>query len=200
MYALSLRRFIVSSLVKGLINLGRRNFRGILPTQHLRRKNLAPAFILAALFLLILPGLDTVWRIHYFLPPLVIAIYQRPLPTCLWFSLLAGLSMDIVSGSDKFGIYPLAYMAAIMVLYRFKSFFFADSWFTLPILTAIGSATATSALLFGLSVTEYSVSVTLQTVLYDCVLMSGIDALYAFVVFVLPAFALKQRSAEEYFA
>lgn len=170
------------------------------PTAHLRKKSLFASFLAAALLLLILPSIGLNWRLHYFLPPLIICLYQKPLQQCLWLSIIFGLVVDVVSGMDILGIYPLAYFAAILCIHHYKQFFFADSWFTLPVLTAIGSCVVSLGLIISLYLLNKNIQLSPMLLLLDCFLMALYDSLYAFTIFVLPAILCNYRRHDEYFA
>lgn len=157
--------------------------------------------MLAFACLVFLPFLGLPFRLHYFIPPLVIAVYQRSSPACLLFALLCGLCMDIVCASGRFGVYPFAYMCSVTVLIRCKSYFFSDSLSTLPVLTGIGAAVASIALLLVSTVSGRYTGIGMHLIITDGILMSLLDAGYSYFVFILPAVVLgkRRRGAKEYF-
>lgn len=157
------------------------------PTINLRRKSILFAFALAALLLVLLPVFGIVLHLHFFVPALVISVYQRQLSYCLWLGILAGILTGLFAGPEGIGIYSLAYVCSVLCIAYYRQFFFADSISTLPVLTAISSCVATIVIALTIVLLNKGLSLSIKLLFYDAVLMSLGDGLYAFILYTLPA-------------
>lgn len=128
---------------------------------------------------LLLPYFSTL-PINFFVWPLVRLFYTASLPVVLFIGLLVGCWNDVMMGSPRFCFLGFSTLLTCWLLYDLKSYFFKDAASTLPLLCYLFSfvlylVQSLVALLFDLS--SFS--------LIDLFLMSGIDVLYAWIVFAL---------------
>ncbi len=175
--------------------------KNFIPSQNLGRKSLLCALVICGLCVSLLPALGLAWKLHYFLPALIICLYQRSLAYCLWLAIVCGLYMDLLGGNGRLGTYPLAYSITVLLLSQFRSYFFADRISTLPLLTAIGSVCATFVIACVLYLTDKISIFSTKAVIFDLGVMGCADALFATMLFVLPSLLLgkRQRKASDYF-
>lgn len=157
--------------------------------------------MLALLLMLLLPFIGKIYRLHYFMPVMVIAVYQSSLSRCLWLAIVCGISTALFSKADWMGIYALANMCAIALIGYYKRYFFSDSFSTLPVLTAIGACVSSIVTAVCIVLLDKAIILSAKLIFYDAVLMSLLDGFYALVIFTLPAFIAqyysRQRIIEE---
>ncbi|MEM1283274.1 MAG: mreD [Chlamydiota bacterium] len=168
---------------------------------NLRTKNLKLIFLTTCLFTLFLPNLFPFVHLLYFVPFLVITIYQKPLTTCLWFSLICGLLLDLLSDGTRLGFYAMNYAVTSFALYPQRKNFFSDSITTLPIMSFFFSIISTIIELTYRSSTGKLPSLSIQWAFTDLLVMPAADAMYSFAVFILPfaLFGKPQRKGTDYF-
>lgn len=168
---------------------------------NLRAKNLKLVFIISCVLTLFLPTIIPYAHILYFVPLIVICMYQKTLITCVYYSLVCGLFIDLVSDGDRIGFYAMNYSLSTFILYPQKKNFFADNLTTLPLMTFFYSVISTSLeVAYFLSVSRIP-PLTIKWVISDIIVMPSIDAVYAFIIFILPAvlFGKPQRKGTDYF-
>jgi rod shape-determining protein MreD len=168
---------------------------------NLRNKNLKLIFLTTCLFTLFLPTLFPFFHLLYFVPFLIIAIYKKSLSTCLWYSLLCGLLIDLLSDESRLGFYAMNYSLTIFLLYPQRKNFFSDSITTLPLMSFFFSVISTVIEIAYLSSTGRSPSLSMQWIMTDLLIMPVFDGVYAFMVFILPfaLFGKRQRKGTDYF-
>lgn len=167
----------------------------------LDKKQLIPAFLLCLALFLTVPVIDPQLSLTFFAPFLIIAIYKKPLASCLWIAFICGVILDSLSSFSHFGIYTLDYCLTLFLLYPQKRNFFADNVSTLPIMTFFFSVISTLILAFLIYVVEIKNITSLPWVLTDLILMPTFDSLYAFLCFTLPSlfFGQTRRRGKDYF-
>lgn len=92
-------------------------------------------FFLSFSLLLFLPSLPLL----FFAPYIAALAYRNELIVVLWKSLGISLLIALFSTSMPFGLIPLSYCAASLLLFFHTRYFFADKWFTLPLMTYLFS-------------------------------------------------------------
>lgn len=101
---------------------------------------------------LTLPLLFPSLRLFYFSPFLVFCFYRNSFSSCLWWALLCGLIVDLLSNQTRLGTYALNYCLTTAFLYGYKQHFFEDRLSTLPVMTfcfAILSTAIQVGILYG---------------------------------------------------
>ena len=168
---------------------------------NLDHKQIWPALLITIFMLFCLPVVFPAWHLMVFAPFLVILFYKKPFFTCLLTALACGFVMDLLSSYSRLGLYAMTYFMTTWLIFKLRRHFFADRLTTLPIMTFFFSVLAT---VFHFSVVyalEGELAITWKWMFTDLVYMPAVDALYAFVVFILPAFCFgkRQRRGKEYF-
>lgn len=168
---------------------------------NLSYKNLKSTFFISLIFFLILPFYYPALRLFNFVPFLIIMIYQKPLIICLWGALSCGLFVDLFASEPYFAMHGLNYAIMVALFYQLKTYFFADSLSTLPLMTFLFSAFSTLLHLTLYYAFGISFSLSWEWVQTDLLLMPFLDSIYAFTVFIMPFFLFgkKQRKAKDYF-
>ena len=148
-----------------------------------------------------MPLLFPALRLFYFVPVLITAYYQKPLTTCLWYSILCGLLLDFLSTNDRLGMHSLAYSISTLILYGKKRNFFADSLSTLPLMTYFFSASSTFVLAILMQLFEIKTIFSWRWILADFLVMPLADALFAFLFFIVPALLIGKppKKGKDYF-
>jgi rod shape-determining protein MreD len=164
-------------------------------------KRLDLVFIASLLLTIVTPALFPSVRFFFFMPFLVMAAYQKPLPTCIWLAFLCGFLIDLFSSDAHLGLYACAYCAAMFALYPQKRHFFADSLSTLPMMCFFFSSFSSLVLALLLYNVELINIFSWKWLTADLLLMPMADALYAFCLFILPAQLLGKpaRKGKDYF-
>lgn len=167
----------------------------------LDRKNLLFTCIVTLFFSVAMPVLLPQWRLNYFAPFIIILYYKKTYQMCLWGSFLCGLVIDLLSADLRIGLHALDYCVTTAILYRHRTHFFADSLTTLPLMIFLFSVIATAVQLILINVFEHSAEVSWQWVLTDLLYLPLFDALYGFVLFILPAVVVGRspRRGRDYF-
>ncbi|MEI8365261.1 MAG: rod shape-determining protein MreD [Parachlamydiaceae bacterium] len=168
---------------------------------NLNSKALKWAFVFCLLLTLTIPALYPSLRLLFFSPFLVIAIYQKPLSTCLWYAFICGLILDLLSSSPRLGIHALNFCLTLAILYPQQRNFFADNLSTLPLMTFFFSTLSTAILATLMYTIEMHNIFSVRWAYTDLMLMSAADAAYAFIAFILPPlfFGKQRRSGKDYF-
>lgn len=168
---------------------------------NLQKKNLWLVFSACLATLLILPIFFPYLRLQYFVPFLIILIYQKSLIRSLWGSLGCGLFLDLLSVQGHLGLHALTFTACTAILYRQRRHFFADSPSTLPLMTFFYATLATVIELLLLSIFEQPPHLSKLGVVTDLIVMPIGDALFGFVLFILPfyLFGSPIRRGKDYF-
>jgi len=112
--------------------------------------------------------------ILFFVPFLILLLYQKSLPKCLWAAFLCGILQECIFTDGNVKIAAI-FVAATAILFYVKRFFFADSKSTLPIMTFLFS------LIYSLFSMLTHVNDIVQITLYP-----AINTLCVFFVFIIP--------------
>ncbi len=168
---------------------------------NLRTKNLKLIFLITSLFTLFLPNLFPFFRLLYFVPFLVIAIYQKPLTSCLWIAVICGMLMDLLSDGTRLGFYAMNYALTTFVLYPQRKNFFSDSISTLPLMSFFFAVISTTIEIAYRYSTGKLPPLNIHWAFADLLVMPVADGVYAFIVFILPfvIFGKQQRKGTDYF-
>lgn len=161
---------------------------------NLSKKNLIFAFVSCLILTIFMPVIAPSLRILYFVPFLIILFYQKSFPYCLWWAFFCGIILDLLSVQPPFGFYACNYTLATAMIYQQKRNFFADHLSTLPIMTFLFSFTATILEVIFLYLFGTRVSIGLQWIFVDLLIMPAADALFAFLWFVLIPVSLQKKS------
>lgn len=157
------------------------------------------AFVFAWIPILFLTPWFPQWKLTFFAPFLVIAYYKKPLETCLWLALGAGLFMDMMSSQRHLGIHALANVLTTAFLYPQKQHFFEDSLSTIPIMTFLFALIDTFFQIPLYTFFEQAIPLSRDGIIKDLLIMPMIDGFYGFLWFTLPAIFLPRQSKREYF-
>lgn len=168
---------------------------------NLNQKNVLGAFLFSLFLTLCFPVLFPTYHLIFFSPFLIILFYQSSYLACLWSALLCGIIIDLLSSDMRLGLYGIIFCLTTALLYNQKRNFFADSLSTLPIMTYLFSLIFTIIQALSLYILEKESILSWKWILTDLVFMPGLDALYAFIVFILPAifFGKMPRRGKDYF-
>lgn len=159
---------------------------------HLARCYIQMIGVVSLWSYLVIPFLFPFAKLTFFAPFLIVVYYQTTYLQSLWLSILCGLLIDCYSVHAFFGLNALGYCVTTVFLYPQKKFFFVDRLTTLPFMTFLFSISITGLFLLFAWILE-SKSLFFWNLFYaDLVLMPIFDALYSFLIFVLPSFCLKR--------
>ncbi len=149
-------------------------------------------FCLALFPALFSPVLFPRLRLLFWAPFIAFSYYRFARLPCIWISLLCGLSLDLLSSTDPFGLHMLSYAITTFFLYNRKQLLFKDTIHTLPVLTALFSLTSTIITLVALNILgdNIPISPTWTWILSDLIIMPTLDAIYALLWFTLPLLLL----------
>lgn len=159
-------------------------------------------FLVGLLFTLAIPALAPSIKLFYFIPFLIRCYYRKSLNTCLFIALMTGLLMDLLSAHSRFGLYSANYVITTYFLYPQKRNFFEDSFTTLPFMTFFFSVLSTVVqVVLMILLDNHTINRSLSFLFVDFLLMPFFDAVYAGLVFALPAFIFGKpiRKGSDYF-
>lgn len=159
---------------------------------NLHKINIAATFFAALALTVIFPALIPKLRVQFFAPFIVILFYRKPIDKCLWASFGCGLILDLLSSYDHLGLTAIAFTLTTWALHRQRRNFFADSLMTLPIMTFLYSSVSTAMQALILTGFGHKVSIDKQWIFTDLTLLPALDALFAFALFVLPAYVFSK--------
>lgn len=148
-------------------------------------------FALSLLITIFSPILLPSLKLAYLAPLMAWTLYKKNTLSFLSYSLLAGFLLDLLSASP-FGLWSINYLLSAIALLYFKPFFFADKFFTLPLVTLIFSVISTLIYAFSQRAFFQAFEWSLLWVLTDLIVYPLGDALYALVAFTLPLKYLEQ--------
>lgn len=160
---------------------------------NLEQKNLTYVVLFSVLMFLCLPIFFPAWRFMVFAPMLVIVFYKQSYIFCLWWSLLCGLFLDLLSAHTQFGLYAVNYCLTTLLLYAQRSNFFADSLTTLPLMTFFFAALSSMIQWALMYIFENENVFSWQWAMTDILYMPALDSVYAFLCFILPALLFGKR-------
>lgn len=159
---------------------------------------LTPLFAYTCSLALILPILFPSARLFYFAPFLILSFYQLPLPKCLWWALICGFIVDLLSSQTRLGIYSINYCVTAALLYRYKYFFFEDRPSTIPVMTACFAFVSALIQLGLFYITGKVFSFSWEWVKSDLLWMPLQDAFYALIAFTLPSWLFTKTGLRYY--
>jgi hypothetical protein len=142
----------------------------------MKRPPLLFFFLLALIALLLAPNVFPSIRLLTFSPFFALVFLRKNFLTSLWIACLSGLILDLFTVDIRFGVFALCSAATAAVTYKFKSYFYEDNFFSIPLFTALIS-TVFSIIQFVLL--QHPVS-------FNLLLMPLLDAIYGFVWFTAP--------------
>lgn len=125
-------------------------------------------------------------HLFYFVPYLVICLYQHTRLAVLWRAYFCGIFLDLLSSNPILGLSSLNYSLVSWLLYKQTRNFFDDKLSTLPLMTFLFSFLSTLVSLVLSLFFGHSFSLNWTWVASDLVGMSFVDSLYALLVFSLP--------------
>lgn len=157
------------------------------------------AFFFASVPALCFPVLAPSWRLTFFAPFLIILYYKLTFYQTLGFAFFCGLIIDVLSSYHHLGLHATAYCATTWILYTQKRHFFEDRLSTLPLMTAFFSLCFTVFLLILSFTFEKGIPLSWPLMFTDFLFMPLCDALYAFILFTLPAIFMPRTPRREYF-
>lgn len=126
------------------------------------------------------------FRLEPFAPFLAILYNKKSFPKALWIAFGCGLILDMLSSELRFGLHALNLTLATILLYHQKKHFFEDKATALAFFTALIAGTSTLIQIFLLHAFDRGVTLSLRLIFTDVVLMSALDAFYAFLWFTCP--------------
>lgn len=165
-------------------------------------KELSLYFIVSLFLSLTFPPLFPNLKIYFFIPFLVRSFYLKNKTTSLWLSLFAGLIVDLLSDSPRFGLIPCNYVITSFFLYSLKNRFFEDYFTTLGAVTFLYSLFSTLLQLALLYLLDRSfIEISFSFIFKDLALMPLQDAFFAVLFFSLPLLLFKKpsRAGSDYF-
>lgn len=112
--------------------------------------------------------------------------YRQTLRKSLISAFILGLFLDIFSFESRFGLIGIFLVLSSSLIYPLKDYLFADRFYTLPLMTFLFACVFTCIQGFFFSVFSNAES-PLEALLTEALIMPLGDALFAFVVFVLPS-------------
>lgn len=142
----------------------------------MKRPPLLFFFLLALIALLLAPNVFPSVRLLTFSPFFALVFLRKNFLTSLWIACLCGLILDLFTVDIRFGVFALCSAATAAVTFKFKSYFYEDNLFSIPLYTALISAVF-SAIQFILL--QHPVS-------FNLLLMPILDACYGFIWFTVP--------------
>lgn len=150
------------------------------------------AFFLMVSSSVLWPG----FHIQYLIPFLILAIYKRSFFHCLWFALCCGFLLDLFSPNLRLGTYACCYTLAMVIVYKQKRHFFADTLSTMPIMVFLFSSLSSLFL-----IPFEGISFSWSLIITDLIIYPILDATYGFSIYVLPfwIFGKRQLKGEDYF-
>ena len=125
-------------------------------------------------------------RLFFFAPYLTWRLLNFEKKQALWSGFAAGFVMDLLQAQSPLGFTVCNYLMSLLILDRTKSFFFADKWATLPIMTFIFSVLSTLIHLTATSLVLTPTSFSYPFIVTDFILFPLLDALFTLIIVVLP--------------
>lgn len=168
---------------------------------NLIKIRLWPYILFSLAMVLFSPVLLPSFRLLFFVPCIVVLLYQKPLFSCLWMSFGFGLLLDLLSADNFLGLHVTSYCATTALMYPQKKHFFADTLSTLPILTVITSLSITLFQSVIVYIFQKSVTLGAAWAFTNLVIMPLLDGVYAFTVFLVPSliFGKRRRYGSDFF-
>jgi rod shape-determining protein MreD len=127
-------------------------------------------------------------RLHTFAPFLALLYSRCSRMSSFWISSLCGLLIDVLGSELRFGVHALSFSVATLFLYSQKKHFFNDKPLALSLFTFQISLIITLILFLFSYLSNSLPSISIKWMIFDFILMSFFDSLYAFIWFSLPLF------------
>lgn len=137
-------------------------------------------FTLCLIVLLVFPSLAPQCRLLAFGPFITFSMAHERLPTALWYSLIAGLVVDLYSNGAPVGFFALNYTLTTAIVYRHKVFFPFEKGHIFSIYTVLYSFVSTILHFVLFALVEMHLKLHFFTLLTDLFLMPILDGVYAF--------------------
>lgn len=135
-------------------------------------------FLLSLIALLLAPNVFPSVRLLTFSPFFAIVFQRKNFITSLWIACACGLLVDLFTVDIRFGVFALCSAATAALTFRFKSYFYEDNLFSIPLYTAVISTVFSSMQLILIH--------HLVTFNFSLLFMPLLDAFYGFVWFTVP--------------
>jgi len=131
-------------------------------------------------------------KLNFFAPFLVMLLYKKTKIETLWYALLVGFILDLLSANTPFGFWSFNYLVTLFTLSYLKQIFFEDKFMTLPLLTLFFSIIST--LLFAVSTHLFfhKIHFAFSWILTDFFFYPLFDSVYALITFSVPLFYLSK--------
>lgn len=153
-------------------------------------------FLYSSFLALVISPLLPSLKLLFFAPFLAYLFYRKEQITCLWFSLLCGLIIDLLSSQTRLGTYALNYCLTVSILYRYKKHFFEDSLTTIPLIAGIFtfiSSLIQIGLLYGLRL-GFHITLSWMWFKDDLIGITILNMLYTGLAFTLPSLFLSRKT------
>jgi rod shape-determining protein MreD len=161
---------------------------------ELTKKNLAFLFFAGLLLTMFWPILSTSVHIAFLIPFIITAYYQKSHIASLWYSLICGLIVDMLSSSHRMGLNGLSYTLTTLMLYDHRMHFFGDRKSTLPIMTFFFAFLSKIFFWILNYVFEKNFSLSDLPFIKELIFIPLINAAYAYGLYYLPKLILRKRS------
>jgi len=157
---------------------------------NLSRKRLLYPAIICLSATLLMPAFFPEIRLFYLSPLLVMMSYRLPLQKYLIYSFVLGTFFGIFSFESRLGLMGLVFVLTSALTHPLKRYVFGDRFYTLPLMTFLLGSLFTLIQGFFFSIFA-SAEAPFEAVFTEVIIMPLGDALFAFVVFVLPEICMK---------
>jgi hypothetical protein len=141
--------------------------------------------------MLFAPILFPMIRLIGFLPFLLFAISRLRLPSVLWCSAIAGVTLDLYSFGAPLGFFALNYSLTSLILFRYKKFFSEENLWAFTLYALLFSFVSTLIHFFLYAIIDVHLKLSFLSLMTDLICMPLIDGLYTFVWALLPLLLYK---------
>jgi len=150
-----------------------------------------PLFVFCFIGEICTPMLFPTVRIFGFLPFILFAVAELPLPKSLWCAAFSGLIMDLYSEGPPLGFFALNYSISTLIIYRYRKFFSKEKPFPFALLGVLFSFTSTLIHFFLYALFDSHLKISPHTFLTDLICMPIVDGAYSLIWILLPLIAIK---------
>lgn len=144
------------------------------------------AFILVLIALIFFPIFFPNFRLIAFAPFYSLVFTRKSFKSSLWITGACSLLMDLASSQMRFGLWTLNGTLTLLSTYRFRHYFYEDKAFAVCIYSTLIACVSSLWQLVLMYQFSSSSLLSIQTVIFDCLFMSVLDAFYAFFWFTCP--------------
>ena len=148
-------------------------------------------FLLSLSGELIMPHIFPTIRILGFLPLIIFAIARLSLPKALWWSMFAGLAVDLYSFGTPLGFFSTNYTLSTLIIYKYKKFFSEEKLLSYALFGSLFGALSTLLHFVLYSLIDIHLKPSLFTFATDLICMPIIDGVYILVWALLPLMLYK---------